>query len=138
MTEENRKKVSRLNRYLKITNEIERLQDEIAKTKLLREQVASSLSDTSASTDAGNLIEVCTEQIEKLTGALRDSLYSLVLAREQVESIILTVQDERLKTLLLCRYVNGMTWEEIAIEMNYCYRQVCRLHGDALAKVKMS
>lgn len=39
-------------------------------------------------------------------------------------------------TLLLERYINGKTWEQIAVLMNYTYRRVTQLHGKALNAVK--
>ena len=32
----------------------------------------------------------------------------------------------------------GETWEKIAVDMNYSWRQVVRLHGKALREIKMS
>lgn len=43
------------------------------------------------------------------------------------------VKDDRLREVLLLRYVSIMSWEEIAVSMSYSYMHVCRLHGDALA-----
>ena len=39
-------------------------------------------------------------------------------------------------TLLLERYINGKTWEQIAVDMNYSYRGVTKMHGRALQAVK--
>lgn len=35
-------------------------------------------------------------------------------------------------TLLYERYVNGLTFEQIAVRMHYSWRQIIRLHGQAL------
>jgi len=35
---------------------------------------------------------------------------------------------------LTYRYINGKTWEEIAVEMHYTYKWVHVLHGQALAE----
>lgn len=39
---------------------------------------------------------------------------------------------EPYRTLLYERYVNGLTFEKIAVRMNYSWRQTIRLHGQAL------
>ena len=49
--------------------------------------------------------------------------------------LIKRVPDERLQNLLILRYVDGLTWEVVAAQMNYEVRQVHRLHGDALEQV---
>ncbi len=43
---------------------------------------------------------------------------------------------EPYRTLLYERYINGLTWEQIAVGMNYSYRQITRMHGAALIAVK--
>lgn len=39
---------------------------------------------------------------------------------------------EPYRTLLYERYINGLTFEKIAVRMNYSWRQTIRLHGQAL------
>ena len=43
---------------------------------------------------------------------------------------------EPYRTLLYERYINGKTWEQIAVDMNYSYRGVTKMHGRALQAVK--
>lgn len=43
---------------------------------------------------------------------------------------------EPYRTLLYERYINGKTWEQIAVSMNYSYRGVTKMHGRALQSVK--
>jgi hypothetical protein len=42
------------------------------------------------------------------------------------------MEDETLYTILFSRYVEKKTFEKIATETSYCYRQITRLHGKAL------
>ena len=42
------------------------------------------------------------------------------------------MQDGAEKEVLIRRYLMGKAWEQIAVEMNYTYRHVTRLHGTAL------
>ena len=51
---------------------------------------------------------------------------------EAVKDAIASVPDGRLRMLLRYRYVDGMTWERIAVNMNLDARWVRRLHGRAL------
>lgn len=44
--------------------------------------------------------------------------------------------EPRERQLVRLRYIDGLTWEQVAVEMNYSWRQVHRIHGDALAKLK--
>ena len=56
------------------------------------------------------------------------------LEQEIVQTISHT--DEPYRTLLYERYINGKTWEQIAVMLNYSYRQTTRIHGNALNIVK--
>ena len=42
---------------------------------------------------------------------------------------------EPYRALLFERYINGKTFEQIAVCMNYSYVHICRLHGAALQAV---
>lgn len=56
------------------------------------------------------------------------------LEQEIVQTISHT--DEPYRTLLYERYINGKTFEQIAVMLNYSYRQTTRIHGNALNIVK--
>ena len=43
-----------------------------------------------------------------------------------------SMSDEMTYQMLFSRYVEQKTFEKMAIEMNYCYKQVIRRHGKAL------
>lgn len=40
------------------------------------------------------------------------------------------------RTLIRLHYFQGLTWEQVAVEMNYTWRHVHRLHGKALEKLQ--
>lgn len=61
----------------------------------------------------------------------------LVELRREIEAGIETVDSNTQRRLLKLRYIDGMTWERVAVEMDYSYMQVCRLHGKALNALKM-
>ena len=56
------------------------------------------------------------------------------LEQEIVQTISHT--DEPYRTLLYERYINGKTWEQIAVAMYYSYRGVTKMHGRALQALK--
>ena len=59
------------------------------------------------------------------------------LCRIEVEiSCIIGRMQEPYRTLLYERYINVKTWEQIAVDMNYSYRGVTKMHGRALQAVK--
>lgn len=40
------------------------------------------------------------------------------------------------RTLIRLHYFQGLSWEQVAVEMGYCWRHVHRLHGKALEKLQ--
>ena len=74
----------------------------------------------------------------RLQKCLAQQVIERIRLSEQIEDAIASVEDERLRLLLRYRYIEGWTWEHIAVELNYSWRQVVRIHGQALSEVKMS
>ena len=58
-----------------------------------------------------------------------DRLYSV---KQEILEVVLRLGDTRYQDLLMKRYVDIKTWEQIAVEMNYTYRRITQLHGEAL------
>lgn len=59
----------------------------------------------------------------------------LTALEADIISVISRVPDPY-QTLLYERYINGKTWEQVAVDMNYSYRGVTKMHGRALQSVK--
>lgn len=70
--------------------------------------------------------------IEERVGKEIDELIDL---REDLKKSIYEVKDEQLRLLLQYRYIEGLSFEEIAIRMNYGIRHIWRLHGKALWEI---
>lgn len=76
------------------------------------------------------------DEYAELSGALDRRIHELYRVKHEALEVIQKVQDDKLRELLLLRYISVMTWEEIAASMGLSYRHVCRLHGDALSQAK--
>ena len=57
--------------------------------------------------------------------------------RERIETAICAIPDGRLRDLMWYRYIDGLTWEQIAVTMHYSYVHICRMHGQALAVIML-
>lgn len=79
------------------------------------------------------------EAVGKYVDACTDAaayLEMLADKRKEIESVIDRLPKSYHRILLRYRYVHGMTWEQIAVVMDYSRRQATRIHGDALNAVK--
>lgn len=52
-------------------------------------------------------------------------------ALSEIESL-LDQLDSRERVLMRHRYIEGMEWEKVCVEMNYSWRQTHRIHNQAL------
>lgn len=60
----------------------------------------------------------------------------LMAAKQQARELIETLPDGPERNVLVQRYILLRTWEQIAVDLDYSYRHVIRLHGLALQKLR--
>lgn len=65
-----------------------------------------------------------------------EKIRELVGIKTEIIRAVERVENPTLRAVLMARYVNFKTWEQIAVEMSYSYMHVCRLHGRALVEVR--
>lgn len=84
----------------------------------------------------GDKLGAAVARILDAESRVSDDLEMLEATEREVIRTIKDVQDGTLSALLYERYINGKTWEQIAVLMNYTYRRVTQLHGKALEKIR--
>lgn len=68
---------------------------------------------------------------------IKQKLDELYQVKEEIFHAICQVEDGTLRTLLIGRYINGKTWEQIAVDMCYSYSQTVKyLHPRALHAIE--
>lgn len=76
-------------------------------------------------------------QLAMLKEKRKEELAEAELIAQEIENVILAVADPRYQTVLRYRYIDLMTWTDIADAMGYEVSHVSgRLHGSALMEVK--
>lgn len=56
----------------------------------------------------------------------------LLALREEAKTLIEQIADGRYREVLTRRYLQGKSWEQVAVDMGYDYYHVHKLHGRAL------
>lgn len=79
----------------------------------------------------GNAIAILDGMDKKIV----DKIDELREEKEKIEAAIYSIPDDRLIILMRYRYIQGLTWEEIAKNMNIELRRAYSLHNSALAHV---
>lgn len=128
----NQEKIKYLKQYR--TNELEttRLQEELVRWDSKACKVTTGFNSTPAGGAGADKIQLCVEKIVEIQNQLTAQVIAGADLRSNIGSAIDSVPDIRLRQLLRYRYIDGMTWERVAVTMNYSWKQVCRMHGNAL------
>ena len=70
--------------------------------------------------------------LEKYAARVSEQWDRLIVMREEAKAQIEQIADGRYREVLHRRYLQGESWEYIAVGMGYSFRQITRLHGGAL------
>lgn len=124
-----------LKSYTHLKKEIEQLQEQI---KQLNQQIymVSSTKITGAPGGSGSPDKIA-DNIARLDELMRyymDKLQVVVMRQEQIEKEIEQLPEQE-RVLMRYRYIEGLEWENICIEMHYAWAQIHRIHASALKKI---
>ena len=106
-----------------------RINQKIEQQRQFRE-LATNISPSS------DKVGMAVAKIATLEQEINAEIDELIRVKAEIEHTISAVADERLRLILIARYINCKTFEYIACEMHYSYKQICRLHGKALLRVQ--
>ncbi|QEY33722.1 sigma-70 family RNA polymerase sigma factor [Caproiciproducens galactitolivorans] len=110
-------------------DQIHRLRELATKTtqSLIPDRVQSSAAQDKVSVIVGKIVDMEHEVDLEI-----DHLQEI---KHKIEVVIQSVTDAKQRAVLTRRYINGQTWEQIAVDLNISYQWVCELHGRALQKI---
>ena len=99
------------------------------------EQLGMIVSDNGFISIAGwkeyQNVEGMARMDEQLT-KLKEWQLEKVRLYESISDRIRRVEDDNQRALLMCRYIKGMRWEDVASELGYTWRWTHKLHSKAL------
>lgn len=133
----NGEKKAILSEYRAIERRINRLIDEKAAWNAKAMATTSSFSDMPRSGGGADKIQTTVEKIIEIEEKLDHEIDAMADLRNRIEAAVEKLEDGRLRDVMRYRYIDGMKWEQIAVEMHYSYMQVCRLHGKALLEIML-
>ena len=111
-------------------------QDHLSELRAMAERITPNYSgEGGGSHQSGDKLGAAVARIVDAETVVDAEISLLIATAREVENTIKSVKDSTLRTLLYERYINGKTFEQIAVQLNYSWRQTCRLHGVALAEV---
>ena len=122
-----------LRRAYKLNEEIDQL--EAAKHKMFS-RITSITPKYNSDTVSGTKDPHKYDAYAQFAAEIDNRVDELVSIKSDILNTIKKVEDAKLRTLLIARYINFMTFEGIAVMMNYDWRHVMRLHSDGLKAVE--
>jgi RNA polymerase sigma factor (sigma-70 family) len=125
-----------LMQYRWILKNIEKLEEKLLEIDAQLQRITTRytlvpVSRTGSRDVMGELIVKKIEVEEEINRKLQESYRKL----REIERVIEKL-DEKEKLLMRLRYIYGKSWGEICDEMNYSWKQIHRIHKQALDKLK--
>jgi len=125
-----------LQQYRDADREINTKLEQIQRLRELATKTTQTLNPDKVQTATENKTEIIVSKIVDLEQEINIEVDQMIALRDLVESTIGQVTDSVQQIILRRRYINGERWEKIAVDLNYTYRHVTRIHGEALLSVK--
>lgn len=134
MTNEEKKAI--LKQYIGLEKRIARMLDEKKKWKEKAEAISPVYSDMPKAGGCDKIQNaVC--QIVDLEQDINREIDAQIDLRRRIKAAVKQMDDEKLRDVMMYRYIDGLKLEEIAIEMSYSYMQTYRLHKKAISEIML-
>lgn len=75
------------------------------------------------------------DKIAELANDVNNKTDELVEVKAQILNVIYDVENRNQRLVLISYYLEMKTWEQTAVDMNYSWRQIMNIHGQALKEV---
>lgn len=137
-TPENAEKIKYLSRYITLNRRIDRLLEEKSKWWSLCLKVTPSLSQAPGGGESGSPVERPMDKVLEIEEKIDQEIDELQEVRRDIKTVLGQLEDDTLRLLMEYRYLDGLTWEQIAEKMNYSRQWITSLHGRALAQIKIT
>ena len=109
---------------------------QIASLNELAAKYTTTFSDMPRNPNRGHSrVEDCVIKIIDLEDSLKKDIEKLVDLKKEIMGVIKAVPNVEYQTLLEKRYLCFITWEQIAVDMNYSMQHIHRMHSAALKEI---
>lgn len=127
-----------LMRAYRVDQRIENKMEQIARLNDLATKATVTYSDMPRNPNhAGSRMEDAILSIIDLQTEINQDMLELVNIKREIMTSIKAVNDPELQLLLELRYLNYVSWEQIALQMNFSIDNIFKLHKKALDLVEV-
>ena len=129
----NQEKKAWLLQYRRLDERIDRLEKEKARWIERATKMSAPSDGMPHGSGVSDTVGFAVSKAADLAAEIDREIDQLADLRREIEAAIQTVGDDTMRDLLRYRYIDAMTFEEVAVRMHYSYQWVCILHGRALS-----
>lgn len=135
---ENEQKKEYLNSYKNLCRKLKSLEEQLQSLREVEQSAKiQELSDMPRGGKQKDLSDYIVKLDRVLSKLIRTKQERLDRKLE-IESRIADIVDGIEADILRKRYIEFKTWEQICVEIDYCWKQTHRLHSKALSNFKMT
>lgn len=120
-------------------NRARRIDEEIDRLLLLKKKTYDRLVSITAQIDStsvsGTKDQHKFDRLAEISGEIDKRVDELHEVKSEIFRTINKLDDRTERLVLIGRYLDNMSFEEIAVGIHYSYKQTCRIHGKALLSV---
>ena len=135
--EENEKKKRYLRMYRKHARMISRIEAEIEEIKILKSSPAMRIGDGMPHGSNQSDLSDYASDIDQMEEELYNEGIELVKSYNRILYRIKQLPNKNESDVLFYRYIKDMKFWDISRKMGYSERHITRLHGDALAHLRL-
>ena len=135
MTEEQRNKISWLNRAFYAEKKAKALEEKLTRDRSLAERLSRTSETKSATSENGT--ETALIRLVQTQQQVQQQLLELENIRHEISRAIAGVQEDDLQAVLIYHYLNYFTFDRIAERMHYDRSTIFRKHISAVDKVNL-
>ena len=112
-------------------------QDHLSELRAIAERITPNYNGGGGSHQTGDRLGAAVARLVDAETRVDQEITMLIATEREVEQTINAVDNSILRKLLYERYINGKTWEMIAVMLHYSHQHVVHvLHPKALDAVK--
>lgn len=134
---DNQEKIKWLKQYQHLDHYVNRLLEEKERYKSIALKVTPTWSDMPKGGGGENPREAAICKIIDIEKEIDKAIDEYVDLRVEIDLAINKIEDMELRLLLQYRYVDGITWEWVAVNMGFTFQWVHILHKRALEQLQI-
>lgn len=125
-----------LRQYQMALQKIDLLTEQIERLRVRAQGAGGSFVEIGRGSGPSSAMEHCVVMIVELEQELQEWVRQAVCEERTITRVIYSLENKEHVAVLVHRYIEGLLWKEIALEMRYTERHVKRLHQAALLEIE--